>query len=249
MSGQFGYQGAQNPSSATSEYNTHAFVIRQILNQISTATLVQIKAVTNSGGIAPVGFVDVLPLVNQIDGGNGAMPHGVVHNIPYFRLQGGANAIILDPQVGDIGICVFADRDISAVKTAKGVANPGSKRRFDMADGLYIGGVINGTPNQYIAFSSTGISMVSPTHISMAAPTIVLQATQTIGLTAGTEITNSAPTVEIDGTMAQGNGPNGGTASMVGPLTVTNDVTAQGKSVHNHTHTAQGATAVTTPPN
>src|SRR3954470_11838233 len=99
MSGQFGYQGAQNPSSATSEYNTHAFVIRQILSQISTATLVQIKAVTNAGGIAPVGFVDVLPLVNQIDGGNGAMPHGVVHNVPYFRLQGGANAIILDPQV------------------------------------------------------------------------------------------------------------------------------------------------------
>lgn len=249
MSGQFGYQGAQNPSSATSEYNTHAFVIRQILSQISTATLVQIKAVTNAGGISPVGFVDVLPLVNQIDGGNGAMPHGIIHNLPYFRLQGGANAIILDPQVGDIGIAVFADRDISSVKATKGVGNPGSKRRFDMSDGLYVGGVINGTPNQYIAFSSNGIDIVSPTRIRMAAPEIDLQATNTIGLTAGTQITNSAPAVEIDGQMTQGEGPQGGNASMQGPLNVVNDVVAAGKSVSTHTHHENGAGGNTNPPN
>jgi hypothetical protein len=70
----------------------------------------------------------------------------------------------------------------------------------------------------------------------MAAPTIALQATETIGLTAGTQITNSAPTVEIDGQMAQGQGPNGGSAAMEGPLTVTNDVTAEGTSLHTHTH-------------
>src|SRR5574337_340077 len=100
---EIGYKGAQDPTSSTSDFNAHSFLIRQTLNQISTATLVQVKAVTNSGGVSPVGFVDVLPLVNQLDGYSNAVPHGVVHNVPYFRLQGGANAVIIDPQVGDIG--------------------------------------------------------------------------------------------------------------------------------------------------
>ncbi|MDE1138202.1 MAG: hypothetical protein PW999_00815 [Paraburkholderia tropica] len=68
----------------------------------------------------------------------------------------------------------------------------------------------------------------------MSAPTIVLQATETIGLTAGTQITNSAPVVEIDGQMTQGEGPLGGNAAMQGPLNVTNDVVAAGKGVGTH---------------
>lgn len=75
----------------------------------------------------------------------------------------------------------------------------------------------------------------------MAAPSIVLQADNTIGLTAGSQITNSAPAVEIDGQMTQGEGPLGGNAAMQGPLAVVQDVTAQGTSVHMHTHPdAQG---------
>jgi hypothetical protein len=109
--------------------------------------------------------------------------------------------------------------------------------------------MLNGTPVQYVAFSSSGIDIVSPTRIRMSAPEIDLQATNVVGITAGTQITNSAPAIEIDGQMTQGEGPQGGNAAMQGPLNVVNDVVAQGKSVHNHTHTAQGATAVTTPPN
>jgi hypothetical protein len=250
MSGNaFGYLGAADANSYGSPYNENLFLILQVLATVSTAKLVQIQSVTNNGADSPVGFVDVLPMVNQLDGENNAVPHGVVHNIPYFRLQGGANAVILDPQVGDIGLCIFSDRDISAVKNTKAVSNPGSMRRFDMADGLYLGGYLNGTPQQYVAFSSSGIDIVSPTQIRMSAPNIVLQATQNIGLTAGAEITNSAPAIEMDGQMTQGEGPQGGNATLNGPVTVVNDLTAQGKSVHNHTHTAQGATAVTTPPN
>jgi hypothetical protein len=196
----------------------------------------KVLSVTNDGGVAPVGFVSLQPMVNQLDGYGNAMPHGEIFNVPYFRLQGGANAIILDPQVGDIGWAGFADRDISSVKATKAQANPGSRRKFSMADAVYMGGILNGTPSQYVAFSSSGISIVSPTKISLSAPTIVLQATETIGLTAGTEITNSAPAIEIDGQMTQGEGPLGGNASMQGPLNVTQDVTAQGTSVHTHTH-------------
>ena len=34
----------------------------------------------------------------------------VIHNVPYMRIQGGANGIILDPAIGDIGIATVCDR-------------------------------------------------------------------------------------------------------------------------------------------
>lgn len=249
MANQVGYLGTADATDNGSDYNANTFLVWSILARVRTMQPCKVLSVTNSGGIAPVGFVTLQPLVNQLDGYDNAVPHGPVYNVPYFRLQGGANAIILDPQVGDIGFAGFADRDISSVKANKAEANPGSKRMFSMADAVYVGGILNGTPTQYVAFSSSGISIVSPTQISMAAPTIVLQATNTIGLTAGTQITNSAPAVEVDGQMTQGEGPHGGNASMAGPLTVTNDVVAAGKSVSTHTHHENGAGSNTNPPN
>lgn len=233
---EIGYLGNAGPTDNGSDFNANTFLVWSILARVRTMQPCKVLAVTNNGGVAPVGFLTIQPLVNQLDGYGNATPHGPIYNVPYFRLQGGANAIIIDPQVGDIGFAGFADRDISSVKANKGQANPGSKRQFSMADAVYVGGILNGTPQQYMAFSSSGIDIVSPTKIRMAAPNIVLQATQNIGLTAGTQITNSAPAVEIDGQLTQGEGPLGGNASMQGPLSVTQDVTAQGTSVHNHTH-------------
>jgi hypothetical protein len=243
-----GYLGSAGPTSNGSDYNTNTFLVWSILARVRTMQPCKVLAVTNDGGVAPVGFVTLQPLVNQVDGYKNVTPHGPLYNVPYFRLQGGANAIIIDPQVGDIGFAGFADRDISSVKANKAQANPGSERMFSMADAVYFGGMLNGTPTQYIAFSSSGIAIHSPTQISMSAPTIVLQATQTIGLTAGTQITNSAPAVEIDGQLTQGQGPQGGDASMQGPLSVTDNVTGQGTSLHTHTHSdPQGGN--TGPPN
>ncbi len=157
-----GYTGERELGSGSSEFNAHHFLIQQLIGKISTATLVQIVAVTNSGGVDAVGFVDVHPLVNQIDGLKNATPHGTIFNVPYFRIQGGANAVILDPEVGDIGLAIFADHDISTVKVTKKDANPGSFRRFDMADGLYIGGFLNAVPTQFVRFHSGGVDIKTP---------------------------------------------------------------------------------------
>lgn len=242
------YTGAQSPISSGGDLNAQTFLVWSILARVRTMTMVKVMGVTNAGGISPVGFVDLMPLVNQVDGNGNAVAHGTIYHCPYFRLQGGANAIILDPEVGDIGWAGVADRDISSVVANKGQANPGSSRKFDMADAVYFGGMLNGTPTQYVAFSSAGISIVSPTKITLTAPSIVLQATETIGLTAGTEITNSAPAIEMDGQMTQGEGPQGGNASMQGPLAVTLDVTAAGVSVSGHEHTSEEPGSPTSPP-
>lgn len=172
MSQPDGYKGAADQYSGSSDFNSMSFLVNQILAGRNSATLVQIKSVTNDGGLSPVGFVDVQPMVNQLDGNGNAIPHGVVHNLIYFRIQGGTDAVIIDPKVGDIGMAVFADRDISAVKASKAVANPGSMRRADMADGAYFGGFLNGTPVQYIQFAAGGITVHSPTAITITAPAI-----------------------------------------------------------------------------
>ncbi|WP_246216996.1 oxidoreductase [Paraburkholderia panacisoli] len=185
-------------------------------------------AVTNNGGVAPVGFLTLQPLVNQLDGYGNATPHGPIYNVPYFRLQGGANAIIIDPQVGDIGFAGFADRDISSVKANKGQANPGSKRQFSMADAVYMGGILNGTPSQYIAFSASGVAITSPTAVTITAPTV--------NIDASTQCAINSPNIILNGPIEQGQGSNAGNASMGGTLTVTTDVIGGGKSLKNHTH-------------
>jgi hypothetical protein len=244
-----GYSGTQKPQSGGSEFNALTFLVSQMLNKRNIATLVQVKAVTNAGGLSPVGFVDVLPLVNQLDGDGNAVFHKVVHGLPYFRLQGGANAIILDPQVGDIGLAVFADRDISSVKAKRGQANPGSARRSDFADGMYVGGFLNGTPTQYVQFSAAGIKIHSPVAVILDAPDVQINAA-TVEISATSSATVTTPTFTVNGAtilngpLSQGAGSAGGAATMLGPITVTNDVVAGGKSLKTHVHsgvTAGGA--------
>ena len=152
----FGY-GQMDPNDSTDEFNKVAFLVQQIIGRLSTMKLVQVQAVNGM-------TVNVLPLVNQVDGSGNATPHGTVYNIPFKRVQSGANAIIMDPQVGDIGYVVVADRDISSVKNTKKQANPGSARRFDLADGVYDGSLplLNGTPTQTLQFGESGVTLTTP---------------------------------------------------------------------------------------
>lgn len=156
------YPGQQLPISQNHEFNAQEFMIERLLAKISTASLVQVQKVTTTGAVAAVGQVDVLPLVNMVDGVGTNYQHGTVHNLAYFRLQGGSKAIIMDPKVNDIGVAVYADRDISSVKKNKKQSPPGSYRRFDMADGIFFPCVLGGSPTSYIQFQDDGTIVLSP---------------------------------------------------------------------------------------
>lgn len=152
--------GQQNSSTSLDSSIAQRFFISQMLNDIQTLSLVRIEGVhLDANGL--VEFVDVKPLVNQMTGDRKAVEHGVINKIPYFRLQSGLNAIIIDPEKGDIGVCGFCSRDISAVVATKKAANPGSFRKFDWSDGVYFGGTLNKSPSQYIQFTKNGINIVS----------------------------------------------------------------------------------------
>jgi len=173
-------------------------IVSGIVSRIQTVTLVRVVK-TKSGGLAPVGLVDVQPLVAQISGDGTVTPHGIIYNVPYFRLQGGGNAVIIDPEPGDIGMCGFCSRDISSVKQNKAPSAPQSRRRFDYSDGLYFGGFLNGTPEQYIMFFKGGIKLFSPGDIEMEGKNIVLKAQNGVSSTSQTFQTNTQTTAQFTG--------------------------------------------------
>jgi hypothetical protein len=185
--------GQQDTSTTTDDFNTLSFVFWLLMNNIQTATIVKVISCTNNGGLSPVGRVTVQPCVNQMTGNRQSVAHGQLFNCLYSRVSGGRNAIIMDPEPGDLGLMVFCSRDISGVVANQGPANPGSFRKFDWADGVFTMNVPLGiTPNQYVRFSDTdGIEIVSPVKFKVSAPIIDLEAT--------TSITANSPLNDIKG--------------------------------------------------
>ena len=177
QSGNFGLLGT---SDIGSQHKQIALLVSSMISKMSNAAPVTVVAVTNAGGAAPIGHVNIVPLVQQVDGSGNVIDHGVIYNVPYMRIQGGANAVIIDPQVGDIGIAAFCDRDISAVKAAKKAAPPGSGRQYNMSDAVYLGSIIAPAPQQYVRFSEEGIEVVSPISVRIQAPTATIDANTTI---------------------------------------------------------------------
>lgn len=174
---QDGYMGQADPMTQTHIVNALKFFIQQVCNGNWTITIAEVKTVSGGGVSAPA-IVGVQPMVNEIDGYGNATPHGIINNVPVFRLQGGGGAFVVDPVVGDIGILACASSDISAVKNNKAPSNPGSFRTFDPADGMFICGLLNAEPTQYAQVTPDGISIVFPGNISikLSSSGITLQA-------------------------------------------------------------------------
>lgn len=184
------YYGLTDVATGQGGWNQQLFLIQQQMLGLNTSLPVKVLSV-NATGVNPVGFVSIQILVDQITGDNKTISHGEIPNVPYFRLQGGNNAVIIDPEVGDIGLACFSSRDISAVKNARQEAPPGSRRSHDFSDAMYIGGFLNKAPTQYIQFTSGGILIHSPSNIKLEAPIVDIQAA-TVNITANLNVTGNA---------------------------------------------------------
>lgn len=214
-------QKQSTPESASSDANSLEFFISQFVNRIWTSTIVVVTSVSNTGNLAGAGTVSIQPLVGQIDSAGKVYPFNTpVYDVPYFRVQGGADAMILDPKNGDIGIAIFASRDITVAKNTKAASPPGSDRKFDISDAFYLGGILNGTPNQYVRFSATGIELVSPTKVTISAPVAEID----------------APSIILNGAVSQGSGSNAGAATFTNGATTPMDFVAGTISLKTHKH-------------
>lgn len=153
--GPFGY-GQQQPEDYGSDAAVIGFIARQIDGQNVTAKVVKVVGVHPGTGSPPAaGTVDVLPLVKQIDGNGFAVAHETVFGLRVLRLAAGPWAIVADPSIGDVGIIVCMDRDSSSVTDGTAVT-PASRRRFSISDGVYIGGILGGSPQASIQLKADG---------------------------------------------------------------------------------------------
>lgn len=165
------------PQDAATEVGRLQLIIKSAMSGLRTAMPVQVIAVTNNGDISPIGTLTVQPMVSAVDGSKKLWEHKPVYNVPYMRLQAGANGIIMDPQVGDIGIATVCDRDISTVKSTGKVSGPGSTRKNDMSDMVYLMTIIGAAPTQYIQFKGNQMTILSPNKITINAPDLELVGT------------------------------------------------------------------------
>ena len=136
------------------------YIIESLISNIHTMIPVKILSVTvPADTLAPIGRCEVQPLVQQIDGSNNTYDLGKIINVPYLRVQGGSNAIVIDPQAGDVGLCGFCERDISIVKRTGALSAPDNRRRYDINSAVYMFTMMSGTPTQYIHFLENGINI------------------------------------------------------------------------------------------
>ncbi|HEC0636073.1 TPA: translation initiation factor IF-2 [Klebsiella pneumoniae] len=169
----------------------------------------------------------------------------LILDAPVIFPRGGGCTLTFPISAGDECLVIFADRCIDFWWQNGGVQNGSRGRMHDYSDAF----VIPGPQSQ--AKKISGISTTAAqlrtddgsAFIELAAGhdvTVKTPGKLTASADGGTEITSPEiilnGNVTINGNLSQGMGDSGGTATMHGPVTVTNDVTAGGKSLMTHTH-------------
>lgn len=154
--------GHNGPFSSNSNLNSMDFLNQMRQAGMNVASIGKVVKNSVSGQVGPIGRLKFRPLVNMVDGIGQVEEHADVHSIPYFRLMAGNKGIIMDPKEGDIGFVVVADRDISGVKNSKKASPPGSKRRNNLADGIYLSACLGDAPKCYLRFTDDEKIVISP---------------------------------------------------------------------------------------
>lgn len=181
MSDQQAYRTTGGLHDSNDEWNRLNAAVRNVMNGMATMTLVKVLAVRGRA-------VDIQPIVAQTDGAGNAVPHGTIHNAPVWRYQAGGVAVVIDPVVGDVGLALFAHSDISTAKATGAESPAGSRRRFDWADAVYLGGLFGNAPTTSITLTaSAGVVITSDKPVTVNANAVVNGDVTTTGrLTAAT---------------------------------------------------------------
>lgn len=215
------------PHDLNSEANVQNFIMEKFLNSKAFITLGIVKDVRPSDE-NEMCFIDAQPMIHDQDGSGNLLERGTVFNIPVWRLQSGASAVIMDPKVGDIGLMLCCDKDSRTVRDSLKPALPASGRNHSLGDAVYLGGLLNMTPIQYLRFKEDGIDIVSPLVVNVSAEMLSLNAESKIAL--------NSPQIELNGNVSQGAGSNQGNVTFQGNLTAAGEITAKGIELSTHVH-------------
>lgn len=161
----------------------------------------------------------------------------ILTDLPVVFPRGGGVTLTFPIKEGDECLIVFSSRSIDFWWQGGGVQERADGRILDLSDAF----VIPGPQSQAKKISGISTS-AAQLRTDNGAAFVEVAAGGDITATTTGSMTINAPTitlngnVTINGNLSQGMGEDGGTATMLGPVTVTNDVKAAGKSLTTHTH-------------
>lgn len=212
----------------SSPFNILSFLMESVLNQqLNTALPVRVDSCTKPGTGDAAGYVSATPLICQRGSDGRALIPVSIPKLPFFRLQCGKAAVVIDPQPGDVGLAVFAQKDCSTLQAGKTEPEvAGSFRRFDMSDGFYIGGFLGVPPETFV-------------HLDTETLSVTITGPRKVAVNADEKITLNAPLVEVTGRIVQtGERAGNDGSSFTGGFTNTGGrVTSNGIVLEEHTHT------------
>ncbi|HBR6930585.1 TPA: phage baseplate protein [Klebsiella pneumoniae] len=179
------------------------------------------------------------------DGNKSTKDYPLLVDVPVVFPRGGGCTLTFPVKAGDECLVIFADRCIDFWWQSGGIQEPVDERMHDLSDAFCIVGP-QSQAKKIGGISTTAAQLRTDdgsAFIEVAAGhdvTVKTSGKLTASADGGTEITSPEiilnGNVTINGNLSQGMGESGGSATMHGPVTVTNDVTAGGKSLMTHTH-------------
>lgn len=209
----------------------------------------------NADAVTAVVQPAIQGVVTAYDGSTSGVNLPLLLDCPVVFPRGGGATLTFPVKAGDECLVVFASRCIDAWWQSGGVQLPMEMRMHDLSDGFVFVGPqsqakkisgISTTAVQLRSDDGAAFVEVNPTSHAIKVQTsgdATVQASGNVTINASGPISLTAPTISLNGSIqlngpiSQGAGGGGGTgASLIGPLTVTNDVTAGGKSLKTHTH-------------
>lgn len=222
-------------NSGASEYNAISFMVENMIKgMVNTAIPVRVDSCTKPGPGGAAGYVSATPLVMQRGADGKSLQPVSLPQLPFYRVQAGTAAVVLDPQPGDVGLAVFSQQDASNIEAGKtDPVQAGSFRAFDMSDGFFVSCHYGKTPTVYVELEQDkGITLKTPSN-----EITIDKDGGNVAVKAQAKITLEAPTIELKGALMMGNSAGSGTGDtmkITGNLDVTGSVKTDGNVTAGH---------------
>lgn len=179
------------------------------------------------------------------DGSVNSVSYPLLVDVPVVFPRGGGCTLTFPVASGDECLLIFADRAIDFWWQSGNTQEPVNSRQHSLSDAFVIPGPqsqvkkisgISTTAAQLRSDDGAAFVEVAAAHdITLITPgKLMAKADGGIEITSPTIVLNGL--VTINGPLNQGKGSAGGGASLLGPVTVDNDVSAGGISLKRHTH-------------
>jgi len=177
------------PELGGTELSDAVFIAKQIIMHVRTLTHVKVTAVYPGNYNPTPTFVDVTPVIDQVNSEGTRQQHGTIYRIAVPRIHNGSSAILMDPVVGDVGPMWVSDRDHSQmIANNGGRSAPGSGRIMSLADGLFMGSLFAQNPTNYTDLRNGNHNSTSTKVVShnVSGPDAKIADTATSGSTTNT---------------------------------------------------------------